>query len=97
MLQIPVTTSDISTSVEDLRQETATEIDPSLSQEAQIQTDIALAELADIFRKQKMEIKRLKKTIDRLEKLHRVEKRSLLGKVRDMREEILSLKVNHTM
>jgi preprotein translocase subunit YajC len=92
MFQVLVTTNDISTSVENMRTENATHID--LSQEAQTQTDIVLSELADFFRKQKRKIKELKETVDRLKKRHGIEKRSLLGKVRDLREEIVSLKVS---
>jgi predicted RNase H-like nuclease (RuvC/YqgF family) len=94
MFRVPVTASDIATSTDNLRTETATQVVSSLSQEAHTQTDIVLAELEEVLQKQKREIQKLKATIDRMGKQHGIEKRSLLRKARDMRDEIQSLKVS---
>jgi hypothetical protein len=62
MFQVPVTT-DIATSTDNLRMETATQVASSLSQKAQTQTGIVLAELEEVLQKQKSEIKKSKATI----------------------------------
>jgi hypothetical protein len=62
MFQVPVTT-DIATSTDNLRTETAIQVVSSLSQKAQTQTGIVLAELEEVLQKQNSEIRQLKATI----------------------------------
>jgi hypothetical protein len=63
MFQVPVTKSDIATSTDNLRTETATQVVSSLSQKAQTQTGIVLAELEEVLQKQNSEIRKLKATL----------------------------------